>query len=342
MGLYKRGKTWWVRFQSQGTEIRRSTRTTDRSEALDFEKKLQDDARKIRLGGRAKSTYRQGMQRFIMEYLPQLADTSQVRYLTSTRALHEHFKDVYLEDITKSRVAEFIAYRKREGVSPAGVNRDLACLSSMLTFAASCDIIDANPMKGMAKIRQREPEGRLRYLTKAEFTRLCAVSSAHLRNMIIFAVETGIRFEEQFSLTWQQVSLPRREIHLVGTKNGTSRMVPLEPAAVKVLRETPRHIKETWVFWHDDGQRYRTLRESFGTAVKKAKIKDFTWHDLRHTFASWKAQAGIDLYRLQQLLGHKRPEMTQRYAHLRTVDLKAELRRVRTKSGTHSRDKKAK
>jgi len=155
--------------------------------------------------------------------------------------------------------------------------------------------------------------------------------------MIVFAVETGLRFEEQFGLTWDRVDLVRKEIHVVRTKNGTARTIPLEPNAIAVLKALKRHIKEPWVFWHDKGERYVTVREAFGTAIRKAKIKDFTWHDLRHTFASWKAQAGIDMYRLQQLLGHKRPEMTQRYAHLRTDDLRAELERVRDTDGTESR-----
>lgn len=340
MGLYRRGRTWWVRFQWDNQEIRQSARTTDRAEALEFEAKLRGDLRRIGRGGKARVSYRDAMERFVLEYLPELTQTSQTRYLTSARSLHSHFENLYLDEITRTKILDFVTKRKRDGVKAAGINRDLACLSSMLTKAADWELIDANPMMGMRGLRQTEPEGRLRYLTHDEFERLCQVSSDRLRPLIVFAVETGLRFEEQFSLTWNQVDLKRGEIHLVRTKNGTRRTVPLEPAAIRVLKSQPRHLKAPWVFWHDKGERYRTLRESFGTAVKNAGINDFTWHDLRHTFASWKAQAGIDMYKLQQLLGHKRPEMTQRYAHLRTADLKAELKRVRTKSGTHTKDRK--
>jgi len=276
---------------------------------------------------------------FVEEHLPNLAETSKTRYLTSGRALYPHFIDCYLDEINKAKIAEFVRARKREGVKAAGINRDIACLSSMLSRAAEADMIDSNPMRGMPRLRQKEPPGRVRYLTRKEFDKLCEVSSEAHRRMIVFAVETGLRFEEQFGLTWDRVDLVRKEIHVVKTKNGTARTVPLEPDAIAVLKALKKHIKEPWVFWHDSGQRYVTLREAFGTAVKKAKIKDFTWHDLRHTFASWKAQAGIDMYRLQQLLGHKRPEMTQRYAHLRTDDLRAELERVRRPVGTESRHK---
>jgi len=342
MGVYKRGGVWWVRFQWDKAEIRRSSRETSRDKALEFELKLKEDLKRVHRGGKPRVTYREAMEMFVEEHLPNLAETSRVRYLTSGRALYPHFIDCYLDEINKAKIAEFVRARKREGVKAAGINRDIACLSSMLSRAAEADMIDANPMKGMPRLRQKEPPGRVRYLTRTEFDRLCAKASEAHRRMIVFAVETGLRFEEQFGLTWDRVDLVRNEIHVLRTKNGTARTVPLEPPAIEVLKALKRHIKEPWVFWHDNGERYVTVREAFGTAVKKAKVKDFTWHDLRHTFASWKAQAGIDMYRLQQLLGHKRPEMTQRYAHLRTDDLRAELERVRyqprTEDGTHSKD----
>ena len=57
------------------------------------------------------------------------------------------------------------------------------------------------------------------------------------------------------------------------------------------------------------------LRRSFRLALRKAQIEDFHFHDLRHTFATRLVQAGVDLYKVQRLLGHKSPVMTQRYAH---------------------------
>lgn len=342
MGIYRRGKTWWVRIQWDGQELRRSTRTADRAQALACEAKLRGDLRDIGQGGRPRATYKEALRRFVVEYLPKLAANSRTRYLTSARAAHPHFKDLYLDEITRKVMLQFIALRERDGVTPAGINRDVAFISSLLTRAAEKELIEVNPLRGMPGLRQEEPDGRLRFLSEDEYARLLDAAGDHLWPLIVFAVETGMRFSEQMGLTWDRVDLERGEVHLVRTKNGTRRTVPLEPAALRVLTAQMRHFKSPYVFWHDDGERYRTLRESFGTAVRKAEIKDFTWHDLRHTFASWKAQAGIDMYRLQQLLGHKHPAMTQRYAHLRTDDLRKELRRVRTKTGTHARDRKGK
>ena len=96
---------------------------------------------------------------------------------------------------------------------------------------------------------------------------------------------------------------------------------------MSVFAILPRHIREPWVFWHDDGRRYTTIKTAFNAACRRAKIKDFRWHDLRHTFASWAVQDGMDLYRLSRLLGHKTMQMTARYAHLQTADLHEAVKR---------------
>ncbi|WP_370870088.1 tyrosine-type recombinase/integrase [Phenylobacterium sp.] len=87
-----------------------------------------------------------------------------------------------------------------------------------------------------------------------------------------------------------------------------------------------RGSKGTCRFCKADGSRYVDPKKAFASALKASEIKDFRWHDLRHTFASWWVQGGGDLYRLSRVLGHSTLQMSARYGHLRTDDLHDELR----------------
>jgi len=345
MAVYKRGKTYWIRFQWNGQEVRQSARTASRAEALTYERKLRDEFGRVHRLGNKRYTYNEAMTRFIEEYLPTLKLNSQTRYLTSGRKLYPHFNGKYLDQINKSAISEFIATRKRDGCGDTGIIRDLACLSSMFSFVIELDWVDANPVKSINKRKRglKEPNGRLRFESREKFKELCeATEHPYLPQLMQFAVETGMRGCEQFALRHPQVDLDRAEAHLIDTKNGTERIVPLTPLACSIIRKWPRHIKSDLVFWHGDGKPFKRLTRPFQNACKRAEIKDFTWHDLRHTFASWWVQDGKDIIRLKEVMGHKKVETTMIYAHLRTQDLHTEMNKVGTKTGTRHKERKSK
>ena len=103
------------------------------------------------------------------------------------------------------------------------------------------------------------------------------------------------------------------------TKNGKPKMLPLNKTALNVInrRSKVRSIKNDFVFFDQNGKKIHpnTLRASFYIVTEKVGIKDFRWHDLRHTFATRLAQAGVDLYKISKLLWHQDIRMTQRYSH---------------------------
>ena len=87
--------------------------------------------------------------------------------------------------------------------------------------------------------------------------------------------------------------------------------------ALKALfKSLPRHIKSEYVFCDEEGRPYKDIKRSFHTALKKACIEDFRFHDLRHSFASRLVMKGAGLKAVQELLGHKNIKMTMRYSHL--------------------------
>jgi len=128
-----------------------------------------------------------------------------------------------------------------------------------------------------------------------------------------------MRMGEILSLTWEGVSLFRKTVMVFHSKNGERRTIPINRIVFELLKEKSnvRAIKTDLVFC---GKAYtpideNNLRRAFRGAIKKAQIENFHFHDLRHTFATRLIQAGIDIYKVHRLLGHKSPIMTQRYAH---------------------------
>ena len=120
-------------------------------------------------------------------------------------------------------------------------------------------------------------------------------------------------------LTWEGVDLFRRTVTVFRSKNGERRTIPINSLVLDVLKRKAklRSIKSDYVFPSDTNTLLDDshLRRVFRGAMKLCRIENFHFHDLRHTFATRLVQSGIDLYKVQCLLGHKSPIMTQRYAH---------------------------
>ncbi len=162
-----------------------------------------------------------------------------------------------------------------------------------------------------------EQNARLRYLAKDECDRLIEVCDKHLKPIVIAALHTGMRKGEILGLKWDNVDLKHGFILLDRTKNGERREIPISQTLKSVLQGIIRRLDVPFVFYDTEtGKPFRNVQRSFNSALKRAKISDFRFHDLRHTFASQLVMAGIDLTTVRELLGHKTLTMTLRYAHL--------------------------
>ena len=110
-------------------------------------------------------------------------------------------------------------------------------------------------------------------------------------------------------------------MYIYNSKSGKSRKVDINDWLVETLIRVRKHPESPYVFCNKDGKSYGDIRKSFDNAKRRAGIKDFRFHDLRHTFASHLVMAGVDLKTVQELLGHHTYEMTLRYSHLyRTIE----------------------
>jgi integrase/recombinase XerD len=155
--------------------------------------------------------------------------------------------------------------------------------------------------------------------------------SANLYHVIVLAMETGMRKGEIFGLERPRVVFSRGVIQLEMTKNGTRREIPMRQAVYDVLSEVLAALptSETRLF-------RGSIRKAFESALERAQIEDFRFHDLRHTFASWFMMRGGSIYALQQILGHKDIKQTMRYAHLAPDHLRSEMIKTESSDSQHN------
>ncbi len=220
---------------------------------------------------------------------------------------------------------------ERKRISGSTVNRYMAALSHALTMASrEWGWTRENPMRRVTK--KREGRGRVRMLSDAERERVlaaCRDSRAwYLEPAVILALSTGMRQGEILGLRWPDVDLKRSRLTLEDTKNGDRRGIPLTGPALAVLAEVAkfRRVDTDKVFPETGSFRWAWLR-----AVRKAKVIDFRFHDLRHTAASYLAMNGASPSEIAAVLGHRTLAMVKRYAHLHDAHVESVVARMTEK-----------
>jgi len=271
--------------------------------------------------------------------------------IVTEKKVVERIKDTSGKTIRTERIVK--TERKRNG---ATVNRYLAALSKVLSEASrEWQWIDANPMMKVKSLP--ESRGRVRYLDDDErerFLSACQESkNPYLYIVVIVALSTGMRHGEIMNLTWWDIDFTNRRILLMETKNGERRYSPLVGKAYDLLKSLKddrdarqksaankkvveiANKKQTvdYVFPAQGVTRkgHTSLRSAFLTAVKKAELTNFRFHDLRHTAASYLAMNGATLHEIAAILGHKTLQMVQRYAHLSDKHLHSTVERMNQK-----------
>ena len=230
------------------------------------------------------------------------------------------WRDCPLADLSPGRIERDLAdCAEREEWTPATYNRHRALVSGIFSLAIRNGKASANPARGT---RHRvENNARVRYLTDDEENRLMKQvrsTCPDLEPQILIAMHSGMRRSEQYvtpdcpdgGLKWSHVDFRSAVITLPCSKHGESRHIKMNSVLQKILRQLHRAARSPYVF---PGQPPDKL---FPEICKQAKVTDFTWHCLRHTFASRLVMAGVDLRTVQELLGHKRIVTTMRYAHM--------------------------
>ncbi|MBM2838743.1 MAG: putative phage integrase, partial [Deltaproteobacteria bacterium] len=314
-GLFKRGKVWWMRFSYKGEQIKRSTETEDKKLAEKIFCKVTTqiaEGKWFDVDEGKKRTFAELSEKYEKQVFCELKGHKNTKaYLNQLTAF---FGSYSLSDITPAVIDDFKQMRKARGVKPATINRQLNVFRRMFNLAKKrwLWIKDVPPI-------EMEPKAdikRIRYLSFEEYHKLLDGCEDWIREIVIVAAWTGLRQGNVLNLRKDRVDLKARVIMLDSseTKNQENLIIPISGPAFEVLRETIRGGSKNslYALCDKDEKPYckKKVERAFKKALKAAGIEDFRFHDLRHCFASWNRQAGVDIDTLADLLGHKDTRMT--------------------------------
>lgn len=294
------------------------------------------------------------LESFIENKYKPWAIANHKQYGETLRLLKRNFSSLYdkrMSAITAWELQKWRAERAKAGAKTATINRAVTTLKALLNKAVEWGVIDSNPLQPV-KPMKIDNKGSIRYLKQEEEARLretldnrelalrmgresgnawrdarayplMPTISGHfadyLKPLVLLALNTGLRRGELFTLLWRAIDMQKKILTVVGenAKSGHTRHVPLNSEAMELLKNWKRQSKGEYVFSSPvTNLPFNNINNAWETLRTKAKLSDFRFHDLRHSFASKLVMSGVDLYTVKELMGHSTIQMTERYAHL--------------------------
>jgi integrase len=329
-GLFERppgSGCWWINYYVDGKQHREKVGTITNAKKLYGKRK--EDARVGRKLPELRNSKFVSLSELIDDVLEYVADHKDKRnYISKAKIVRTVLGSTPAVALKPQELSRWL---KDNTKTPGTHNRYKAFISLCYRVGNTNEKVDVNPAK---KVRPRpEEEGRQRYYSHDEYNRLLEViqrrSPEHVAEFIV-SVHTGMRLGEQYTITWSQVHLDRREIRLYKTKNGSSRTVSLNADAVAALRsaQRPGRRPKDRVFPRE-GANFDT-RSWLRPSLEEAKIEDAVHHTARHTFCSWLALKGASAHEIMAAAGHKTLSVSARYTHLNPKHTQSVVERIST------------
>jgi len=254
---------------------------------------------------------------FADEYLEDYAKPSKKSWESDKGRLDrlkKYFRDTDLRGVTPMEIERFRASLLSKGFEKSTTNRYVALLKRMFNLAIDEGYAETNPAKKVRLFSETE-NLKERILNEDEERRLIENCCDHMKDIVTFALNTGMRLGEILRLKWANVDMRSGMIRVEFTKSGKTRIVPMNQT-LKVLLAGLKKRGGEYVFTNPgSNDRFREIKRSFKTGCRKAGIEGLRFHDLRHTFASRLVRNGVDIGTVRKLLGHSTLLVTQRYVH---------------------------
>lgn len=298
---------------------------------------------------------REFLSKSFKTYLAGKAKRNPERTIREIQTSFPNFLERNIHSIRLEEIEEFVAENLRKGKKLSTINREINNLRTLFRAAFERKVIHKNIFTGWG-LGKIPDSGKTRYLSEDEEKRLReallkrdkylkdrrenynkwlsergmpSVSKSgeyfdYVTPMILVALKTGLRYGELAKLAWPNIDFRAKSLTVTGetSKTTNTRHVPLNPEILEVLKVWRKQTSSELVFSGKNGNSIGSIKTAFKKVLEEACIKDFRFHDLRHSFASHLAQKGVPLYSIQKLTGHKTLQMVQRYAHLSEQNLR--------------------
>ncbi len=313
MSLYKRqdSRVWWVKITVAGKPLQKSTGTIDKAQAQEFHDRLKCKLwEQERLGLKPRRFWQEAALRWLKETSDKRTHQDDIAKL---RWLDKYLSDSTLDEITLYKVDE-IRQAKLNEATKSTVNRYLALIRSILIKARD----EWEWVDKVTKIKlYQEPRGRERSLTPDKLAKLLEELPQHQKDIVLFAVMTGLRQANISRLEWSWVNLEMRTLCIPHHQSKSDNPIPvyLTDSMMQILKkQIGKHPINVFTY---QGRPIKSLNtRAWKNALTRAGIDNFRWHDLRHTWATWHRQAGTPTHELQRLGAWKTTAMVERYAHV--------------------------
>ena len=312
MSLYKRGSVYWSYFYVDGIRHQQSTGTANRKQALQIEQKFKGEvqARRHQLVQHDPSlTFGSLAAQFVATAYPK------PHHLDRLKHLLPYFADVPVLRITKGLTRDYRRYRKSQRpIRDSTLNRDLSVLRHIFYWAVDEQIIPSNPLARLRMERERRVQRPV--MSLEEESQLLAAAPEHLAEMIVAALDTGMRRGEILAQQWEHIDFNRRLLAVTRSKTpeGEAREIPLTTRLLKVLLANRQENGPVFVYNDNPVQ---TIKTAWKSAIRRAGIRYFRFHDLRHTFNTRLMEAGVLQEVRKALMGHSSGEQVHSvYTHI--------------------------
>lgn len=334
MFLSKRDKIYYLwYFDAAGNRQKISTRSKTKSGAVAFLRRFQPDEAKPEVSAITISNF---TGKFIEHANSIYRSTTTDLYRLALNSFLNIVGNIELNAIGALHVDQYKAAISKN-ISPVTVNMRLAKLKAAFNTAKRWNLLTRNPFEGVKQMLVLDTVPI--HLTKDEFIRLyAAIQESWLRELVLFAVSTGMRRGEILNLRWNAIDLERKTILVQSdptfrTKLGQKRIIPLNNQIHQLLLEKSNAIQEKsdFVFElnnapvYEDWVTHKFKKYVMAVLPDNAKVH---FHSLRATFATWLVENGVSLYEAQKLLGHSSITVTQIHAHLAPNEVHKTVNRI--------------
>jgi integrase len=326
MALFKRGNVWWAYVTMDGIRQHKSTGTSNRRQAEAIERQFRDELneRRHRLPQlRPEMTFGELTAHFIA------AGMGKPHSLDRLNHLLPFFSEMRVMEINTSAIRRYRQERnKQRTLTAATVNRDLSVLRRVLYWGVEEGYLSANPLGRLRMERERRTKRPVMSLREEQL--LLRASPAHLQRIIVCALHTGMRKGEILSQRFEDIDFDNRILHVSHSKTpeGEAREIPLTSRLYEMLLATRQPRGPVFTY---QGDLIRIIKTTWASSLRRAGIRHFRFHDLRHTANTRMMLAGVLQEVRREIIGHssqRSRDVNDRYTQIELPEKRDAIRKL--------------